>query len=423
MRSARPAIWARWRSDAGGTGHAGVWLAEATLVIYWGLTGASLVLRAVNDPTADVADELLTRLGWGAYPTVGAVIVARRPHNRIGWLCCAVGLLLGPAFFAQDYAWYALVHEQGSLPGGLAMAWVGLWPWYVVLGLLSFVLLLFPSGHLASPRWRPVAWVAAAATACLGLSAAFRPRPLSGKGLEGLTNPLSIQDAEAIFKVLEAAVLVIGLVTILAVASMVGRFRRAHGDERQQLKWFAAAAALSVLVWVAFIAPQFADRAPVAVRIVIVAIWLMAIPVAIGVAMLRYRLYDIDRLINRTVVYALLTALLGTIYAGVVLVFGQLFGGAAGNPPSWAVAGATLAVAALFQPARQRIQQAVDRRFNRRRYDLAETIEAFSTRLRDEVDLDTLSTELLAVVEQTMQPSKLSMWLRPPIERSRTAHH
>jgi hypothetical protein len=423
MRSARPAIWARWRSDAGGTGHAGVWLAGATLVTYWGLTGASLVLRAVNDPTADVADDVLTRLGWGAYPTVGAVIVARRPHNRIGWLCCAVGLLLGPAFFAQDYAWYALVHKQGSLPGGLAMAWVGLWPWYVVLGLLSFVLLLFPSGHLASPRWRPVAWVGAAATACLGLSAAFRPRPLSGKGLEGRTNPLGIQGAEAIFEVLEAAVLVIGLVTILAVASMVGRFRRAHGDERQQLKWFAAAAALSVLVWVAFIAPQFADRAPVAVRIVIVGIWLLAIPVAIGVAMLRYRLYDIDRLINRTVVYGLLTALLGAIYAGVVLVFGQLFGGAAGNPPSWAVAGATLAVAALFQPARQRIQQAVDRRFNRRRYDLAETIEAFSTRLRDEVDLDTLSTELLAVVEQTMQPSKLSMWLRPPIERSRTAHH
>jgi hypothetical protein len=161
MRSARPAIWARWRSAAGGTGRAGMWLAGATLVVYWGLTGASLVLRAVNDPTADVADDLLARLGWGAYPTVGAVIVARRPDNRIGWLCCAVGLLLGPAFFAQEYAWYALVHKPGAVPGGLAMAWAGQWPWYVVLGLLSFVLLLFPSGHLASPRWRPVAWIAA----------------------------------------------------------------------------------------------------------------------------------------------------------------------------------------------------------------------------------------------------------------------
>jgi hypothetical protein len=345
-------------------GHAGVWVAGATLAIYWGLTGASLVLRALNDPTTDLVDGVLTRLGWGAYPTVGAVIVARRPHNQIGWLCCAVGLLLGPAFFAQDYAWYALVHKQGSLPGGLAMAWLGLWPWYVVLGLLAFVPLLFPSGHVASPRWRPVAWVAAAATISMGLSAAFKPRPLEGLGLEGLTNPLGIQGAGAIFKVLDTAVLVIGLVTILAAASMVGRFRRAHGDERQQLKWFASAAAMSVLVWVAFIVPQVADRAPFVVRTVIVVIWLLAIPVAIGVAILRYHLYDIDRLINRTVVYALLTALLGAVYGGVVLVFGQLSGGAAGNPPNWAVAGATLAVAALFQPARRRIQQAVDRRFN-----------------------------------------------------------
>jgi hypothetical protein len=346
------------------------------------------------------------------------VIVARRPHNRIGWLCCAVGLLLGPAFFGQDYAWYALVHEQGSLPGGLAMAWVGLWPWYVVLGLLSFVLLLFPSGHLASDRWRPVAWVGAGATACLALSAAFRPQPLAGKDLEGLTNPLGIQGAEAIFTVLEAAVLVIGLVTILAAASMVGRFRRAHGDERQQLKWFATAAALSVLVWVAFVATDVADRAPAALQIVIVGIWLLAIPVAIGVAMLRYRLYDIDRLINRTVVYGLLISLLGGVYAGVVLVFGQLFGGATGNPPRWGVAGATLAVAALFQPARRRIQQVVDRRFNRRRHDASRMIEAFGARLRDEVDLDTLSAEVVAVVDQTMEPTAVSLWLRRPMERS-----
>jgi hypothetical protein len=164
MRPGRPATWARWRSDAGVTG---VWIAGATLVTYRGLAIVSFLLRAVNDPTTDVADAVLTRLGWGAYPTVGAVIVARRPHNRIGWLCCAVGLLLGPAFFGQDYAWYALVHKRGSLPGGLAMAWLGLWPWYVVLGLLSLVLLLFPaaSWHLpaggrsrGSPRPPPPPW-------------------------------------------------------------------------------------------------------------------------------------------------------------------------------------------------------------------------------------------------------------------------
>jgi hypothetical protein len=143
-----------------------------------------------------------------------------------------------------------------------------------------------------------------------------------------------------------------------------------------------------------------------------------AIPVAIGIAILRYRLYDVDRLINRTLVYAALTALLGAVYAGVVLVLGQLFGGVGAEPPSWAVAGATLAVAVLFQPARHRIQDVVDRRFNRRRYNAAKTIETFSARLRDEVDLDTLSAELLAVVGQTMEPTRLSLWLRPPVERS-----
>jgi hypothetical protein len=177
-----------------------------------------------------------------------------------------------------------------------------------------------------------------------------------------------------------------------------------------------------VLVWIAFIATGVADQAPAVLQTVIVGIWLLAIPVAIGVAMLRYRLYDIDRLINRTVVYGLLTALLGAVYAG-GLVFGQLFGGAAGNPPSWAVAGATLAVAALFQPTRQRIQHAVDRRFNRRRYDLAATIEAFSARLRDQVDLDTLSAELVGIVDQTMEPTMISPWLRPPRERSGSSIH
>jgi hypothetical protein len=141
------------------------------------------------------------------------------------------------------------------------------------------------------------------------------------------------------------------------------------------------------------------------------------VPVAAGIAILRYRLYDIDRIINRTVVYGLLTALLGAVYAGAVLVLGQVFGGITAEPPSWAVAGAILAVAALFQPARRRIQAGVDRRFNRCNYDAAKTIEAFSVRLRDQIDLDTLSTELLSVVDQTMQPTTISLWLRPSLQR------
>jgi MFS family permease len=206
-------------------------------------------------------------------------------------------------------------------------------------------------------------------------------------------------------------------VATLAAAALgpLLRFRRADPTQRQQLKWFAfviGVCVISVLVALAVVA---------VLPIVATVLWGVAtvgvvagLPVAVALAILRYRLYDIDRLINRTVVYATLTAVLGLGYAGAVLALGQLFGGVGERTPSWAVAGVTLAMAALFQPARRRIQQAVDRRFNRRKYNTAKTIEAFSTRLRDQIDLDTLSTELLAVVDQTMKPTRASLWLRPP---------
>jgi hypothetical protein len=204
---------------------------------------------------------------------------------------------------------------------------------------------------------------------------------------------------------------------------MVVRFRRARGVERQQLKWFTYAPLAGVIVWLASSVPALMSGAPsvvVLLRVYVVgAIISVGIPLAIGIAILRYRLYDIDRLINRTLVYGLLTTVLGVIYVSVVLILGQLFGGLSTEPPSWAVAGATLAVAALFQPARQRIQAVVDRRFNRRRADAAKTIEAFADRLREQVDLDTLTAELLAVVDQTMEPTKTSLWLRPSAEGSR----
>jgi hypothetical protein len=390
------------------------WIVWATLVVYWGLAGVGFLLRALNDPTMDVAAELLERLGWGAYPTVGAVIVARQPHNPVGWLCCAVGFLLGPAFFGQDYAWYALIHESGSVPGGWAMAWLGQWPWYIALGVISLLLLLFPNGRLVSPRWRPVAWALAVDIAALWVWAALAPRPLEGRGLKALSSPLGIQQVEAAFRLLEAIAFPIGaMLAVLSVASVVVRFRRARGVERQQLKWFTYAAVLVTLLWLFLFAAGLERWLPPVLVLIFGDIWLMGIPVAIGIAVLRYRLYEIDRLINRTLVYSLLTALLAGVYAGAVLVLGQLFGGIAAEPPSWAVAGATLAVAALFQPARRRIQAGVDRRFNRRRYDAAKTVEAFSARLRDETDLDALSTELLVVVHQTMQPTSASLWLRP----------
>ena len=396
-------------------GRTGIWMAVATLVVYWGLVGAGFLLRALNDPALAVGDQLFGRIVWGVCPTVGAVIVARQPRNRIAWLCCAVGLLVGPAFLGQDYAWYGLVHRPGSLPGGLAMAWLGEWPWFVALGLmLTFLLLLFPNGRLVSRRWRVIAWAAGAELAVVWVVIAFAPRPLEGYGLETVANPLGIERAEAVFKLLDTIVpLVLGVLTILSAVSMVVRFRRARGVERQQLKWFTYAAVLSVLFWLSFALTGLQDQLPSALEYVVGAVFLAGVPVAIGIALLRYHLYDIDRLINRTLVYGVLTAVLGLGYAGVVLVLGQLFGGVTSDPPSWVVAGATLAVAALFQPARRRIQAIVDRRFNRRRYDAAKTIERFSVRLRDQVDLDTLTAELLAVVDQTVEPTKATLWLRP----------
>jgi hypothetical protein len=229
-----------------------------------------------------------------------------------------------------------------------------------------------------------------------------------------LPNPLALPGAQASFELLESVgVIALGLLTILSAASIVVRFRRAHGVERQQLKWVTYATVVSVLFWVVFAATDLQHRLPTALEYVVGGVFVGAVPVAIGIALLRYRLYDIDRLINRTLVYGLLSVVLGLGYAAVVLVLGQQFGGVTRDPPSWVVAGATLAVAAAFRPARHRIQTAVDRRFNRRRHDAARTMEAFAVRLRDHVDLETLSSELLAVVDLTMEPTAVSLWLRP----------
>ena len=236
----------------------------------------------------------------------------------------------------------------------------------------------------------------------------LRPNIAEIAGLGAVPNPFAVPAATQVLDlvlILALPLLVVGIGG--AVAAIVVRFWRARGVERAQLKWFIYAVSLIPLPFIAYdLAPALAGP--------LFAVILPLVPVSIGIAILRYRLYDIDRVINRTLVYALLTALLGVVYAGVVLLLGQLFGGLGAQPPSWAVAGATLTVAALFQPARRRIQTAVDRRFNRGRYNAATTIQAFSTRLRDQLDLDTLSSELLTVVHQTMQPTRAWLCLRPP---------
>jgi hypothetical protein len=284
----------------------------------------------------------------------------------------------------------------------------------MALACLGFVLLLTPTGSLPSARWRWWARAAAAAPVLSVLVITLASQPLD-QPYQAPESPLDLRGlGGALLVVYQLAFGVTNLAVVVAAGSLVVRFRRARGTERQQLRWVALAAALVSAAAVVVVAGVVAGAA--ALVSWVAGICVAILPLAIGAAVLRYRLYDLDRIISRTLTYGLLTVLLGGAYAGVVLV-----GGLLGSGSSLAVAGATLAVAAVFQPARRRLQQLVDRRFNRRRYDAARTIEAFSARLREQVDLDTLTTELLAVVEQTMQPAQTSLWLRPRRARAETA--
>jgi hypothetical protein len=351
--------------------------------------------------------------------TVGVVVASRRPRHPVGWLLLAIGLLPNASMPLVAYANYGLAARPGGLPGA---RWAALYlPAFAVtaLALLGVVLLLTPTGSLPSRRWRW--WIGSAAAALVGLllAVAVAPHPLtrphqapqSPFDLHGLSGPAQIA-YQAGFA-LAVAVVVVG------AASLLLRFRRARGAERQQLRWVALAAVVMVLLMVAVGAGEATGGVIVSDPGLAGVLSLAVLEVGVGAAVLRYRLYDLDRIISRTLAYGLLTVLLGAGYAGVVLGLGRLLP----QGSSLAVAGATLAVAAVFQPARRRIQAAVDRRFNRRRYDAAQTIEAFGDRLRQQVDLDTLTAELLAVVDQTMQPSQASLWLRPPRIASRAANH
>jgi hypothetical protein len=385
------------------------------------LSAAALVLNLRRPQYADLTattGELLLQLVLLLFGWFGALIVSRHPNHRIGWLLCALGCLTAIGNFASEYAIYGLISHPGGAPGAEALAWFTSWLSSGYLALLAALLALFPSGRPLSPRWRWVLWLAGSGVACTLLGALWL-WPLRGAALLQIHPPEPVGLPGLLYTVGSWAPVV---AVLAAVASLAVRFRRARGAERQQLKWLAYAGVMVVLCFVLPEAAADALGSQLAGDLVFAALF-VPVPVAVGVAILKHHMYDIDRLINRTLVYGLLTALLALIYAGVVLVLGPLFGGLGAEPPSWVVAGATLAVAALFQPARRRIQQVVDRRFNRRKYNAANTIEAFATHLRDQVDLDTLSTDLLAVVDQTMEPTRVSLWLRPSAPGSSgTAH-
>jgi hypothetical protein len=350
------------------------------------------------------------------YATVGVVIAARR-RNRIGWLFLGFGLVAAMMTFGSTYLIRGMIVAPGSLPAARLAGWLGtvLWPSGYLF--LTLVLLLFPDGRLPSRRWRPVAVVLAVSWTVVILNIAFAPVTTTLQDLT-FTNPMAIQAlAHPTWRTVAHGTVTIAFLSLGAAAlAPLLRFRRADPVQRQQLKWFVFVIGVCVVCVLVAVAVQ--GLLPLVATVlwdVALAGVVAGLPAAVGLAILRYRLYDIDRLINRALVYAGLTVVLGLGYGSLVLALGQLFGRVGERTPSWAVAGATLTVAALFQPARRRIQTVVDRRFNRRKYNAAQTIQAFSTRLREQVDLDTLSKELLEVVDQTMEPTTAALWLRPSV--------
>jgi hypothetical protein len=338
--------------------------------------------------------------------TVGAVLAGRRPRHPVGWLLLACGLSLSAAGVAGGYAPYGLQVRPGALP---AAAWVAMYypaTALLALALLGLVLLLTPTGAPPSPGWRWWAWLMAGALSVLLLAMPLAPRPPEER-YRAVDNPFDLRPFDGALLLANRVLLAVTVLGVLVGAgSLVVRFRRARGIERQQLRWVVLAAALTGVGMLASVVLVAAANESLVGWVSGVCVVLL--PLAVGAAVLRYRLFDLDRIISRTLAYGLLTVLLGLGYAGVVLGLGRLLP----QGSSLVVAAATLAVAAVFQPARRRIQALVDRRFNRRRYDAAQTVAVFSARLHQEIDLDTLTGELLGVVEQTMQPTQTSLWLR-----------
>jgi hypothetical protein len=393
---------------------AAFWLAWSLCVLSLMLTGLGLLFHILNlsDPSVPTFTYWVegTVMGVGA-SIVGAIIASRRTHNSIGWLLCASGLVFGVAMFAAEYAIYALLVASGTLPAGEALASV--YPlWVLGFNLFVLMLILFPTGQLPRSRWLWVVYLYVAIALVEVVAMFFLPGPL--EGLDLIENPLGIEGLPIGRKPVQALIFTGGLV---ASGSLILRLRKGSWVERQQIKWLAYAAAAATGGGIlAYTLPE-AMGAPwvTSAGYVLSVLGVLGIPISIGIAILRYRLYEIDTLINRTLVYGLLTVLLAVVYFGGVATTQAIFRALTGQEqqPQLAIVVSTLVIAALFNPLRRRIQSFIDRRFYRRKYDAAKTLEAFSAKLRDETDLDALNAELVGVVRETMQPAHVSLWLRP----------
>ncbi len=393
-------------------------LAWALCVLSLALTALSLLLFILNlsYPNTHLYEPWLDNtVNALFYPTVGAIVASRRPENPVGWLLCLYGLVTSFSYFCAEYAIYALLAQPDSLPAGEAVAWIDSWILPIMNGLQVFYILLFPTGRLPSRRWRWLGWLTVIYVVVGVILGAFSSGALLGI-LGPIQNPLGIEGFSSIYyKALLFTMT--SLLTLAAALAVFIRLRRAIGVERQQIKWFAyAAAAYASAGILAYIIPRVIDtplwfeRVGFALNIA----FIPAIPIAIGIAILRYRLYDIDILINRTLVYGSLTLMLALVYFGGVTATQVVFTALTGQEeqPQLTIVVSTLVIAALFTPMRRRIQSFIDRRFYRRKYDARKTLEAFSAQLRDETDLNALSEDLVGVVKETMQPVHVSLWLR-----------
>jgi len=402
----RPTAWLAWSLYA---------LSLASVIVW-----ASF--RILNSPTPRGINQtpLLFEM-WGLpvfvlFTIVGALVASRQPKNSIGWIFCAIGLSFTSTLASGQYAIYAVVSSPGSLLGGGTAAWLEAFlDGAVNITLFALLLLLFPNGRPPSRRWRAVLWFELIAGVLL-FAGSFKPGPMQTSSLN-VANPLGIEVVGALVNVLLYVGGFLALaVTVAGAVSLMVRFRRSRGEERQQIKWFAFAGAIVCAV---FASGPFLWSLPPSPDLnwiwpVLVFSAVSTIPVATGIAILKYRLYDIDFLINGTVVYGSLTGILIGIYIGGVTATQALLGTVSDQErlPQLVVVASTLVIAALFNPLRRRIQYFIDRSFYRRKYDAQKTLESFSTKLRDETDLGLLADDLVGVVRETMQPEHLSLWLR-----------
>jgi hypothetical protein len=401
-------------------------------VLAWSLAGLSVAAFLAGVPlyvlssSARMTGTIGVLLGGAiflVFPLVGALVAARRPRNPIGWILLADGLLWNLSGMMDYYSDYGMA-RPGSLPLVVGMATINNWLWVPAVGLLgTYAFLLFPNGKLPSRRWLPLAWLSGVTIALVGVQVGFTPGTLEGLG--GVRNPWGVLVFPWMKTVPYLVVPLFLLCMVLSVFSLVLRYRHSRGEERQQIKWIAFAASLIGSLYVSamigsIVYPQktwFAPGSPAWLIVLEYAALFSftVIPVAIGFAMLRYRLYDIDVVINRALVYGSLTVTLALVYLGGVATIQAAFRAITGQEqqPQLAVVVSTLALAALFNPLRTRIQSFIDRRFYRRKYDAARTLENFAARLRDEIDLEALGGDLVSVVRETVQPEHVTLWLKP----------